>query len=213
MFRYKLFLLILVTFATGVLIHPRALAEEESQQDFKDWFSNSTQTAHWSVSMGYTSWMENLSLKMNSASDNSGNADFLGNNITFSRWRGFSDSSRFAYLCESSLIFGSVTAGGQQTLSYQVSNLSFVALTGSWRWAYHVAPFVFLTTGPLFAVRSISYPTNSNSVSASSGSNFNYGIYADIRETLFEKFELSQGLGTLASNAGVIWSLSLGYLF
>ena len=169
--------------------------------------------ALWTLAIGYESWQEQLSLKGPSSQD-TGNANFLGNNLTLSRISAFGGWAHHGSLFEASLVYGVVSAGGTQSLlTYQLANAPFYGLSGSWRLAYIVAPKVIMSAGPLFLIRQISYPNTPTSVTATSGSNFNYGLYGEVRETLFPHFELQQGMGTLLANASIIWSLGLGYHF
>ena len=200
---YFIFLLFFrsISLAQG---EPAKLEGNQSQPEIQN---------HWTSSLSYISWQEALTLQNPSISDRAW-SNFFGNSLNMTYENSWGQSQSRFYLIEAGVISGLATAGGSQNiLTYQQSNINWTGLTFSTRFLYNLSPQVGISIGPYVLYRSISYPTTSSGVSASSGSFLNEGLYAQACEDLWPRVQIQQGLGWLAGNASVLWSLGLGYRF
>jgi hypothetical protein len=71
---------------------------------------------------------------------------------------------------------------------------------------------VYLEFGPLVMARSFAWPNDGN-LTATSGSQFNFGASLNLRMRLAPRTDFCQSVGTLMTNASTVWSLGFGYRF
>jgi hypothetical protein len=189
-----------------------ALAQIDSAKFERSQISSEAKRC-WASSLNYISWQEALTLQNPSISDHAW-SNFFGNSLNVSYENSWGQSLSRFYLLEAGIISGLASAGGSQNiLTYQQSNINWTGFTISPRFLYNLSPQVGISLGPYVLYRSISYPTTSSGVSASSGSLLNEGLYAEAREVLWSSVQIQQGLGWLALNSSVLWNLGLGYRF
>lgn len=117
------------------------------------------------------------------------------------------------WLYSAAILSGSGTGGSTQTNpAYLASYQPFFGLMGSAAYFFRVEKRVYLEIGPMLLYRSLKWPDSAGNV-ATSGSDINGGVTANLRVRLFRNLDYCQSMGTLLVKASTIWSLGLGYRF
>ncbi len=160
--------------------------------------------------ISYTTWVEKMSLD-DGIQATQDFAQFLGIGFGFSQER--FTSLRWGRLIDAALMYGQANGGGSQTvISYQKSHLSWFGAQASARIAYRLNSTVTLSAGPIFLLRNLTWPNNGNpDLSVSSGATANLGGAVDMKIFLNDQWEVRQSIGTLATKASTLWSMTAGY--
>ena len=189
MFRYKYFLFI-----------------------FSAIISNSAFATTWLISGDFTSWQENLAISKGALRDNA-YGSYTGNSISISA---LDRNAKVKY--QTDFMNGVATVGGGQSiLPYQYSNIPWLGLAVSVRYAIDISPKIGFSIGPILMARQVSLPKSADGTSATSGSDSNYGGILDLDMTLTDHWILGYELGAILIQDGggttTMMKLAAGYEF
>lgn len=104
--------------------------------------------------------------------------------------------------------------GGSTTGSppYLASFQSFIGFSAGFAYFTRVEKRIYLELGPMVIYRNLNWPSV-DGITATSGSQTNYGMQANLRVRMLRNLDYCQSIGTLMSKASTIWSFGLGYRF
>lgn len=161
------------------------------------------------LSFNYYNWAERMKMTGNNLEADAP-VNVAGVGIQFDY---LTSNKNRGWLYSAAILTGSGTGGSTATNpAYLASYQPFFGVMGSTAYFFRMERRVYLEVGPMLLYRSLKWPESAGNI-ATSGSDINAGVTANLRIRLFRNLDYCQSIGTLFVKASTIWSLGLGYRF
>lgn len=162
------------------------------------------------VNFSYWNWGESFQMQKDDLTQDS-NSNFSALGLEYEYSSGLRNSG---WNASAALLFGQATGGDANgNIIYIASYQRFFGAAAKVNWFWRIERRVYLEAGPLVLFRSFQWPSSPDGITASSGSNVNFGGALSLRLRMSRNFDFCQSLGTLLSKGGTLWSAGFGYRF
>lgn len=162
------------------------------------------------ITIGYSSWIEKLSIDQGAVSDTSW-ATFSGTSlgIDFEKFRG-----RSSITTEVALLSGQATGGDSALfIPYVSPRISYWGIKAALKAERRQTAQIAFGAGVNVLYRQVKWKTDVVDMKVASGSDFNFAFLGEMKIRLNPRWEIRQELGAMAFNSSTYWMVGAGYRF